>query len=509
MLLSDLLGGTPSPGDKFADLEITGVSCDSRKTGPGHLFFAVKGSHADGRDYVGDALKRGAVAVATDNRKPGASLDGLAKKGVALVRFESPRREMALAASRFWAKQPGMVAAVTGTNGKTSTVEFLRQIWRRATWQAASIGTLGLVWDDADEGERALPGLGALTTLTTPDPLSLHAAIDPLARSGVTHLAIEASSHGIGQNRLDGLGVHVAAFTNLTRDHLDHHGDMDAYFEAKAGLFERVLLPGGTAVVNIDDPQGAKLVKRLAKSCPNRHVVLTVGKDKGADFAIGDVATMDFGLDVSLRHNGTDYRIPMALAGSFQAMNAVTAAVMAHASGLAVHDTLGALAYVTGAEGRMQLVPGHPGGARIIVDYAHTPDALHAVLSTLRAEATGKLAVLFGAGGERDKGKRPMMGRVAHEGADMVFVTDDNPRGEDAGAIRSEILEACPNAVEIADRGKAIAAAMERVGAGDVLLIAGKGHENVQLVGDETLPFSDSSVARAAIGRITAEESRT
>jgi UDP-N-acetylmuramoyl-L-alanyl-D-glutamate--2,6-diaminopimelate ligase len=501
--LSDLLPAAVAAHDRAADIgdiNITGVGSDSREAGPGFLFVAVAGSRADGRDYAAAAADAGAAAILTDERPLDAALEAIAADGVPVLTTQTPRRELALASARLWTRQPGMVAAVTGTNGKTSTVDFLRQIWRRATWEAASIGTLGLQGPDPQRMQGRIIGL---PSLTTPDAPSLHAALQPLTGVGVTHLALEASSHGLEQHRLDGLKMHVAAFTNLSRDHLDHHPDMEAYFAAKARLFTELLLPGGSAVINIDDPFGARLAATLRDADPCRHVVLTIGRDAAADFRIAGILPTDFGLDVTVRHDGEDYRIPMALAGSFQAMNALTAAVMAHASGLPIHDTLWALPYVTGAEGRMQLVTGHPTGARVIVDYAHTPDALESVLKALRPEARGRLALVFGAGGERDTGKRPLMGRVAHEHADLVWVTDDNPRSEDPAAIRSDILEACPNAVEIADRGAAIAAAMADVGDGDVLLIAGKGHESFQLVGDETLPFSDSSVARNAIKRLT------
>jgi len=503
--LSDLI---PSAADAhaakaaIAAIEITGISSDSRKVAAGHLFAAIKGSSSDGRSYAASAVEAGAVAILTDDRELDDSLTSLAASGVPVLLSDDPRRDLAHAAARFWQRQPGMVAAVTGTNGKTSTAEFLRQIWSRVTWDAVSIGTLGLQGTDPRAMQGSMLGLPALTT---PDAVSLHSALRSLTSAGVTHLALEASSHGLAQRRLDGLNIHIAAFTNLTRDHLDHHPDMESYFAAKARLFTELLMPGGTAVINIDDPYGARLAEMIRGDGPREHVLLTVGTDPAADFRITAINPMAFGLEVGVEHAGTSHRIPMALAGTFQALNAVTAAVMAHASGLPIHDSLFALPYVTGAEGRMQLVTGHPSGARVIVDYAHTPDALRAALTALRAEAGGRLAVLFGAGGDRDPGKRPMMGKVARDGADLVYVTDDNPRSEEPGDIRKAILEGCPDAIEIADRGAAIAAALDALSEEDVLLIAGKGHENFQLVGDETLPFSDSSVARNAIERLISE----
>ena len=505
MHLSDLI---PVAVDAHADkatistLEITGISSDSRKAAAGHLFVAINGNSSDGRAYAATAVEAGAVAILTDEREPDPSLAKLADSGVPVLTCPSPRHELALAAARFWRRQPGMIAAVTGTNGKTSTVDFIRQIWRRATWDAASIGTLGLQGPDPRTMQGRMLGL---PSLTTPDAVSLHAALQPICSAGITHLALEASSHGLAQHRLDGLKIHVAGFTNLSRDHLDHHTDMEAYFAAKARLFTELLMPGGSAVINIDDPYGARLDEMMRNLAPQDRVILTVGSHKSANFRISSVIAMDFGLDVTVEHDGKSLCIPMALAGTFQAVNAVTAAVMAHASGLPLHDSLWALPYVTGAEGRMQLVSGHPAGARVVVDYAHTPDALESALKALRPETRGRLAVVFGAGGDRDAGKRPMMGSTAHRHADLVYVTDDNPRSEDAAAIRTAIIENCPNAIEIPDRGEAIASAMRDLNADDVLLIAGKGHESVQLVGSETLPFSDSSVARNAIRRLTAD----
>jgi UDP-N-acetylmuramoyl-L-alanyl-D-glutamate--2,6-diaminopimelate ligase len=502
--LSDLIPGPTMAHPRVAEiaaLDIAGLGSDSREAGKGFLFAALAGSHADGRDFAAAAVAAGAAAILTDDRPLETALKSIAASGVPVLTCASPRHELAMAAARFWRRQPGMIAAVTGTNGKTSTVEFIRQIWRRATWDAASIGTLGLQGPNPRTMQGQMLGL---PSLTTPDAVSLHAALQPVCNAGVTHLALEASSHGLAQHRLDGLKIHVAGFTNLSRDHLDHHADMESYFAAKARLFTELLMPGGAAVINIDDPYGARLDEMMRNLAPQERVILTVGSDRKADFRISNITAMDFGLDVTVEHEGKTLCIPMALAGTFQAVNAVTAAVIAHASGLPLHDSLWALPYVTGAEGRMQLVPGHPTGARVVVDYAHTPDALESALKALRPETRGRLAVVFGAGGDRDAGKRPMMGSTAHQHADIVYVTDDNPRSEDASAIRTAIIESCPNAIEIPDRGDAIASAMRDLDADDVLLIAGKGHESVQLVGNETLPFSDSSVARNAIHRLTA-----
>jgi UDP-N-acetylmuramoyl-L-alanyl-D-glutamate--2,6-diaminopimelate ligase len=341
-----------------------------------------------------------------------------------------------------------------------------------------------------------------LPSLTTPDAISLHSNLHVMASAGITHLALEASSHGLEQYRLDGLNIHVAAFTNLTRDHLDHHHDMDTYFAAKARLFTDILMHAGVAVINIDDPYGRKLAEMIAADTATPRVLVTLGFAKDADFRIIKIEPVAGLLQMLVSHRDDDWHIPLALSGTFQAMNALTAAIMGHMSGLPLQDSLHAIAFLKAATGRMQTVSGHPYGAQIVVDYAHTPDALAAALAALRPEVTGRLVVLFGCGGDRDPGKRPMMGEIANAGADMIFVTDDNPRSEDASTIRSAIIATCPNAVEIAGRDRAIATAIGELANGDVLLIAGKGHETVQLIGDETLPFSDANVAHNAISTL-------
>jgi UDP-N-acetylmuramoyl-L-alanyl-D-glutamate--2,6-diaminopimelate ligase len=482
--LTDLLYKlVPLPAD-VATTDISGLAVNSAKVKKGDLFFALAGKTFDGRDFIDDAIKRGAAAVVTDKRP----LSPKQAISVPVVQIESPRQVMAKAAARFWPQQPGLIGAVTGTNGKTSTVDFMRQIWARANWSSISIGTIGMRGDSVNRADTPMTNI---TQLTTPDSLNLHASIDSVAKQGVTHLAVEASSHGLQQHRLDGLNIHVAGFTNLSRDHLDHHPSMDDYFAAKLRLFEDLLIEGGAAVINIDDAYGKKIVERVK----DRPIVLkTYGTSKAADFYIKDICTTEFGLDLNVVYEDKNWQIPLALAGTFQAMNAVAAAVMCHLSGLPLHDSLGPLAYLKSVPGRMQIVHGHPENARIIVDYAHTSDALAAALAALRPAAIGKLAVLFGCGGDRDKGKRAEMGQIANDGADQIFITDDNPRTEDAASIRASIISACPNAVEIASRDKAIAAALASVRSGDVLLIAGKGHETVQLVGNESLPFDDAAI---------------
>ena len=485
MRLTDLLDNlAPLSADADAT-DISGLAVNSAQVKKGDLFFALAGTARDGRDFIDDAIKRGAVAIVTDTRP----FNPEQAMSIPVVQTDNPRRVMAKAAARFWPQQPGLIGAVTGTNGKTSTVDFMRQIWARVNWSSISIGTIGMRGDSMNKPDTPMADIAQLTT---PDSLNLHASIAAVAKQGVTHLALEASSHGLQQHRLDGLNIHVAGFTNLSRDHLDHHHNMDDYFAAKLRLFEDLLIEGGGVVINIDDAHGKKIVERM-KGRP--IVVKTYGTSKVADFYIKDIATTDFGLDLNVVYQDKTWHIPLALAGTFQAMNAVAAAIMCHLSGLPLHDSLGSLAYLKSVPGRMQIVHGHPDNAQIIVDYAHTPDALAAALAALRPAATGKLAVLFGCGGDRDKGKRAKMGQIASTGADQIFVTDDNPRTEDAASIRASIISACPNAIEIASRDKAIAAALSSIGSGDVLLIAGKGHETVQLVGNESLPFDDAAIA--------------
>ena len=485
MRLTDLLDNLVPLSAAAAATDISGLVVNSAQVKKGDLFFALAGTTHDGRDFIDDAIKRGAVAIVTDDRP----FNFKQAMSIPVVQTDNPRQVMAKAAARFWPQQANLIGAVTGTNGKTSTVDFMRQIWARVNWSSISIGTIGMRGESMHKPDTPMADIAQLTT---PDSLSLHASIADVAKRGVTHLALEASSHGLQQYRLDGLNIHVAGFTNLSRDHLDHHLNMDGYFAAKLRLFEDLLIVGGGAVINIDDAYGKKIVKRI-RGLP--IVVKTYGTSKAADFYIKDIATTDFGLDLKVVYQDKTWHIPLALAGTFQAMNAVAAAIMCHLSGLPLHDSLGSLAYLKSVPGRMQIVHGHPENAQIIVDYAHTPDALAAALAALRPAATGKLAVLFGCGGDRDKGKRAKMGQIATKGADQIFVTDDNPRTEDAASIRAAIISACPNAIEIASRDKAIAAALSSVGSGDVLLIAGKGHETVQLVGNESLPFDDAAIA--------------
>jgi UDP-N-acetylmuramoyl-L-alanyl-D-glutamate--2,6-diaminopimelate ligase len=471
-----------------ADLEIIGLTADSRAIRPGFLFAALPGAKADGRDYIADALKRGAVAVLA----PTGDAPLSPRSGAVSLFADNPRRAYALLAARFYAPQPATVAAVTGTNGKTSTVHFLRQIWSRLGLDAASIGTLGVIGPD---GETRRAG-----GLTTPDPADLHRTLKELAEAGVAHLALEASSHGLEQYRLDGVRLKAAAFTNLTRDHLDYHRDMDAYLAAKRRLFAELLPDGAAAVVR----RGAPGSEPILAACRARGLkVVTYGGSTygglGADLELRAAAPSPGGQRLDLSLFGVKRTLDFPLVGLFQAENALAALGLALACGGDSARAAEALARLASVPGRLEKAGAARSGAAVYVDYAHTPDALANVLAALRPHARGRLAVVFGCGGERDPGKRAEMGRVAARLADRVIVTDDNPRGEDAAAIRRAILAACPGATEIADRRQAIRAAVAALESGDVLVLAGKGHERVQIVGAESRPFDDAVEARAAL----------
>ncbi len=463
-------------------LDINGLTCDSRRVEPGFLFAALPGARADGRAFIGEALRRGAVAVLGP---PGTRIDETGQP-VTLLVDDNPRRLFALMAARFFDAQPATVAAVTGTNGKTTVVGFLRQAWERLGRRAASLGTLGIV----------APGVVVAGNLTTPDPVALHETLGTLAADGVECLAMEASSHGIDQCRLDGVRVAATAFTNLTRDHLDYHGSMEAYLTAKLRLFTEVMAPGGQAVVNADTPYGEAV---LAAAAQRSHTVMTYGFE-GRDVRLQSLHPVAGGQRLKIDVMGTTHDLTLPLIGAFQASNALCALALALACGEDQGAAVAALGRLEGIPGRVQLIGHHPGGAAVYVDYAHTPDALASLLKALRPHATGRLAVVFGCGGERDPGKRPEMGHFACALADTVIVTDDNPRGEDAAEIRREVMAGCSGAREIGDRGEAIRAAIAALKANDLLVIAGKGHERGQIVGSEVLPFDDATVAATAIG---------
>ncbi len=473
------------PATDHANIEITGLTCDSRRVAPGFLFAALPGARTDGRAFIGEAQRRGAVAVLAP---PGPLPDDV-RPGLARVFDPEPRRRYALLAARLHPGQPETIAGVTGTNGKTSVVAFARQIWDRLGHSAASLGTLGV----------QSPTIRRDGGLTTPDPTDLHELLDSLAGSGVDRLALEASSHGLDQFRLDGVRIVAAGFTNLSRDHLDYHADLDAYMAAKARLFDAVMAPGGTAVLNADTaPFGP-----LSDICARRgHAVLSYGI-KGRDLRLtGQTADAD-GQTLHLSVLGRVMTVRLPLAGAFQAANALCALGLVIATGGDPVAATAALHRLEGVPGRLQRVATHPGGAPVVVDYAHTPDALQAALDALRPHVTGRLWLVFGCGGDRDRGKRPRMGALAARLADRVIVTDDNPRGEDPAEIRAEIRAACPDALDIGDRAAAIARAVDDLRAGDLLLIAGKGHERGQIVGDTVHPFDDAGEVRRLLDRET------
>ncbi len=457
------------------DTVIEGLTADSRAVKPGWLFAALQGTRTDGACFIGDALARGAAAVLT-----GEAVAVEAPGDVAVIRAAEPRRLLALMAARFFARQPQTVVAVTGTNGKTSVVSFVRQMWAALGFQAASLGTVGLV---TPKGEHRADH-------TTPDPVHLQALMAELAHDGVTHLALEASSHGLAQCRLDGLRLAAGAFTNLSRDHLDYHPSPQAYFAAKARLIEALLPPGAAAVLNADSEDAM----RLELPARGRDLrVFTVGR-KGRDLVLMRQSRQAMGQDLAIAGRSGEHHVHLPLVGDFQASNALVAAGLVIASGGDEAAALKALEDLKGAKGRLELVATTQAGASIFVDYAHTPDALATALKALRPYTEKRLVVVFGAGGDRDRGKRPQMGAVAAELADRAIVTDDNPRSEDPASIRAAIMAACPGGIEIGDRATAIAEAIAGLKAGDVLLVAGKGHESGQIVGDRTIPFSDHAV---------------
>ncbi len=481
MRLSDLINGATGGAGGPEDVEIRGLAADSREVEDGYLFAALQGQKACGANYISDALRHGAVAVLAP---PGTALPP-DHSPVQFLTDVNPRRRLALMAARFYPEQPRTIAAVTGTNGKTSVAVFTRQIWSHAGHNAASLGSLGIT----------AAGYSSALRHTTPDPVALHKALSELVDHGVDYLAMEASSHGLDQCRLDGVRLAAAAFTNLSRDHFDYHADTASYFAAKQRLFDTVMAESGVAVLNVDVPE----FDALAEVCRRRgHDLITYG-ERDADIRLCAAQPLEAGQQLTLALEGARHEVEIDLAGRFQALNLLAALGLAMATGVATATALDALPALQGAPGRLQLVARRPNGAPVFVDYAHTPDALTTVLRALRPHAKGRLVVLFGCGGDRDTGKRPLMGTAAAELADSVVVTDDNPRTEAAAPIRAAILKACPDAREIADRGHAIHEAIAGLLAGDVLLLAGKGHETGQIVGDEVIPFDDAEVARRAV----------
>jgi UDP-N-acetylmuramoyl-L-alanyl-D-glutamate--2,6-diaminopimelate ligase len=458
--------------------EATGLCVDSRKAKNGDVFFALAGAKNDGGAFAAEAAARGAIAIVAE-REPSAL-----PAGVPLVRVPDARLALARAASRFFDRQPATIVAVTGTSGKTSVVEFTRQIWRELGFEAASLGTIGVV----------SPTINLYGALTTPDPIVLHQMLDELAGSGVTHLAMEASSHGLDQKRLDGVRLVAGAFTNLSRDHLDYHGDVEAYLKAKLRLFAELVPPGGAAVVEAS----GEAADAVAATAVERGLVLFSVGVNGETVRLLSTDRAGYATRLMLAYRGREHRALLPLPGDFQVSNALVAAGLCLATGSDPAKVFAALGRLTGAPGRLERV-GEMRGAPVFVDYAHKPDALDKALAALRPFVVGRLVVVFGCGGDRDAGKRPIMGEIAARRADVAIVTDDNPRSEDPNLIRAAILAGAPGAVEIADRAEAIRSGIAMLRRGDALLIAGKGHETGQIVGDRVLPFSDAEAARAAL----------
>ena len=471
MLLSDLAPGLPS-------VPVTGFAIDHRKVAPGNVFGAFPGARMNGEDFADAAIAAGAVAVVARAE--------VRVEGAAHIADAVPRAAFARAAAKFFAPFPDVCVAVTGTNGKTSTVELTRQLWTMAGHRAASVGTLGVTVGDDRQA----------TGLTTPDVVTFLGTMGGLAREGVSHAAFEASSHGLDQHRLDGLPVRAAAFTNLTRDHLDYHGTMEAYFAAKLRLFTQVADADGAAVVWADDPLSGRVME-VARGRGMR--VLGIGRG-GEALRLAAADAGPFGQTLTIVADGREHRVTLPLIGAYQAANALVAAGLVIATGGDVAATLSALARVVPIRGRLERAVVTRAGAGVYVDYAHTPDALAAALAALRPHTAGRLILVFGAGGDRDAGKRAPMGAAAARAADVAIVTNDNPRSEDAAAIRAAIRAGAPDATEVGDRRDAIAHALAEARAGDTVLIAGKGHETVQIVGDAHHPFDDAAIARELAG---------
>jgi UDP-N-acetylmuramoyl-L-alanyl-D-glutamate--2,6-diaminopimelate ligase len=480
MRLRELFSDDIEIDPRAAALEVSGLAVDSRAVTRGDLFFALAGEKADGARFIDEAIAAGAAAVAGDRSPNGAP--------VPFVMAPNPRRALALAAAKFFSRQPATIAAVTGTSGKTSVAAFARQIWQRLGHEAASIGTIGLV-----SPKRTVYG-----SLTTPDPIALHRQLAEISREGVTHLALEASSHGLDQFRLDGVRIAAGGFTNLSRDHMDYHPDVAHYLAAKLRLFRDLVPPHGAAVIAADHDCSQAIID--AARAKNLRIVAVGREGSGAGDGIRllDADVDGFAQKLTLEHRGRRHAVVLPLVGEFQIENALVAAGLSIGTGSDADAVFAALEHLEGAKGRLERVA-ERNGASIFVDYAHKPDALAKALQALRPYAKRKLVVVFGAGGDRDAGKRPLMGAIASQNADSVIVTDDNPRSENPEAIRAAILGAAKGGREIADRAEAIRTAIAALQPGDALLIAGKGHETGQIVGDRVLPFSDHDAVTAAL----------
>ncbi len=470
------------------DAEVTGLSVDSRDVRPGHLFAALPGSNAHGATFIKYALRMEAGAILTDPEGAEIATDDLEGADVALVITEDPRQALAYAAKLWFGGQPGTMVAVTGTNGKTSVASFTRQIWAELGLEAANIGTTGV------EGAFSAP-----MSHTTPEPITLHRILAEMSAAGVTHAAMEASSHGLAQRRLDGVHLMAAAFTNFTQDHLDYHADFAEYFNAKAGLFRRALAQDGVAVINMDDARGPD-VAAIARG--RGHHLLRVGSSEGCELRLLNQRFDATGQELRFAYGDDVHQLRLDLIGGFQAANVLVAAGLAIGSGAKPAEVFQTLPMLRTVRGRMQKAATRANGAAVFVDYAHTPAALETALQAMRPHVMGRLVVVFGAGGDRDAGKRPLMGKAAQHNADVVFVTDDNPRSEEPASIRAAIMQAVPGGTEVGDRAEAILRGVDALGPGDTLLIAGKGHETGQIVGDDVLPFDDVEQASISVAAL-------
>ncbi|MEG6509116.1 UDP-N-acetylmuramoyl-L-alanyl-D-glutamate--2,6-diaminopimelate ligase [Methyloligella sp. 2.7D] len=480
MKLGELIGPDAVLPQGWSDTPILGLSADSRTVRPGYLFAALPGVKTDGAKFIQQAIDNGAAAILLPRGHAPAGTD------IPLVEDAEPRHALSMAAAKFYGAQPETAIAVTGTNGKTSVAAFVRQLWARQGFAAASVGTIGVV----------APKESKVLHHTTPDPIELHRILAELAGEGVTHLAIEASSHGLQQHRLDGLKLKAGGFTNITRDHLDYHANFEDYLNQKLRLFRERLQPGDTAVVDI----GSEAAERVAAECIARDLkLISVGK-RGKTLRLLEAVPDGFAQRLRVLYEGKTFEIKLPLVGDFQASNALVAAGLVMATtGAGAEEVLPMLEGLEGAKGRLDLAGTTTDGAPIFIDYAHTPDALEKAIAALRPYVKHRLLVVFGCGGDRDKGKRPQMGAVATKLADQVYVTDDNPRSEDPAEIRRAILSHAPGAIEIGDRHAAIAEAIFHLEAGDVLLVAGKGHETGQIIGDKVIPYTDHEAVATAL----------
>ncbi|UWQ57219.1 UDP-N-acetylmuramoyl-L-alanyl-D-glutamate--2,6-diaminopimelate ligase [Leisingera caerulea] len=470
-----------------ADPQIRGLAVDSRDVREGFLFAALPGSQVHGAKFIPAALEQGASAILTDAAGAGIAAKVLDESHAALVVVEDPRQTLAYAAALWFGGQPQTVVAVTGTNGKTSVATFVRQIWMELGHQAVNMGTTGI------EGAWSYP-----LAHTTPEPITLHRALAEAAAAGVTHAAMEASSHGLDQRRLDGVQLAAAGFTNFTQDHLDYHETFEAYFAAKAGLFRRVLPEEGVAVINMNDPRGAEM---RAVAAARGQEVISVGRGLG-DLSLLGLRYDGTGQDMRFAWHDRPYQVRLNLIGGFQAENVLLACGLVIAGGEDPERVFETLPHLTTVRGRMQLAAERDNGSAVFVDYAHTPDAVGSAIKALRPHVLGRLIAIVGAGGDRDTSKRPLMGQAAHQNADVVIVTDDNPRSEDPAIIRAAVKGGAPDCIEIGDRAEAILRGADMLGPGDALIICGKGHETGQTVGDTVLPFDDVEQASIAVSAL-------